>query len=71
MTVNVVNFTGLYILSDLIPSTQYNIYIKAAKYIGITHGILEGNSSLIITAKTLSSTSTSIAQGMYFYSPFY
>ena len=62
MTVNVVNFTGLYILSNLIPSTQYSIYIKAVKYIGVTYGILEGNSSLIAIAKTLSSA---IAQGTY------
>ena len=67
MTVNVVNFTGLYILSNLIPLTQYSIYIRAVKYIGVNYGILEGNSSLIATAKTLAST---IVQGMYFYSSF-
>ena len=56
------NFTGLYILSNLVPSIQYSVYIKAVKYIGVTYGVLEGNSSLKATAKTLSTTT---AQGTY------
>jgi len=52
-TVNVFNFTGTYILNNLKPSTQYNIYVRAVRLIGVNEEILEGNSSVMATAKTL------------------
>ena len=48
------NFTGSYILNDLTPSTQYSVYIRAVRLVGVK--ILEGSqsSNIIVTTKTLS-----------------
>jgi len=51
-TVNVFNFTGTYILNNLTPSTQYSIYVRAVRIIEVTQ-MLEGNSSVMATAKTM------------------
>lgn len=53
-TVNVFNFTGSYILTNLMPSTQYGIYVSAVRLIGVNKEILEGNSTMTVTATTLS-----------------
>ena len=45
------NFTCVYILEDLTPSTQYSIHVTAVRLIG--DEILEGNSSITVSAKTL------------------
>ena len=50
-TINVFNFTCVYILEDLTPSTQYSIHVTAVRLIG--DEILEGNSSVTVSAKTL------------------
>ena len=49
------------------PSTQYSIYIKAVKIIGVTHGILEGNNSDIATVETLFTRTVATAQGTHSY----
>ena len=54
------DFTCVYILEDLTPSTQYSIHVTAVRLIG--DEILEGNSSIKVSAKTLSSRTV---QGMY------
>ena len=48
---HVFNFTGSYILEDLTPSTQYSIHVTAVRLIG--DEILEGNSSITVSARTL------------------
>ena len=58
--VNVFNFTCVYILKNLTPSTQYSIHVRAVKLIG--NKILEGNGSVTVSAKTLF---TRTAQGSY------
>ena len=58
--VNVFNFTCVYILKNLTPSTQYSIHVRAVKLIGDI--ILEGNNSITVGAKTLF---TRTAQGSY------
>ena len=63
-TVSVFSFTGFYILNNLTPSTQYNVYVRAVRLIGITHKLL-GSSSATASAKTLSIKTT---KGIYFYS---
>ena len=52
--VKVYNFTGSYILEDLTPSTQYSIHVTAVRLIG--DKILEGNSSITVSATTLGNT---------------
>ena len=47
------NFTGSYVLEDLTPSTQYNIYVTAVRLIGEKNEILEGNISIVANATTL------------------
>ena len=54
------NFTCVYILEDLTPSTQYSIHVTAVRLIG--NKILEGNSSITVSGKTLF---TRTVQGMY------
>ena len=48
---HVFNFTGSYILKDLIPSTQYSIHVTAVRL--IDDNMLEGNSSITVNARTL------------------
>ena len=52
------NFTGSYILNDLTPSTQYSVYIRAVRLVGVK--ILEGSqsSNIIVTTKTLFTAGT-------------
>lgn len=52
-SINVFNFDGLYILKNLSPSTQYSLYVKAVRLIGVNEEMVEGNSSVIVTAATL------------------
>ena len=56
-TVDVLNFTGSYVLINLTPSTQYSVHVITVRLIGI----LKGYRSAIATAKTLS---TPNVQGM-------
>ena len=52
-TVNVIDFSGAYVLKNLTPSTLYGIYIRAVRLIKETNEVLQGNSSITATAKTL------------------
>ena len=60
-TVDVLNFTGSYVLINLTPSTQYSVHVITVRLIGETNEILKGYRSVIATAKTLS---TPNVQGM-------
>ena len=51
-SVKVFNFSGSYILQNLLPSTQYSLYVTAVRLIGVNEEIVEGNSSAIVTAVT-------------------
>ena len=51
--VNVLSFTGSYVLMNLTPSTQYSIYVIAVRPIRETNETLKGNMSVTTTAKTL------------------
>ena len=51
-TVDVYDFTGSYVLEDLTPSTQYNIYVRAVRLIGENNEILEGYGSIVANATT-------------------
>ena len=51
-SVNVYNFNGSYILRDLMPSTKYSLFVRAVTLIGNNEKILEGNSSVTVTATT-------------------
>ena len=52
-TVNVVNFTGTYILDNLTPYTEYNMYVTAVRLIENSSRALEGNKSRTVTGRTL------------------
>ena len=51
-SVNVFNFTGSYILENLMPSTQYSLNIIAVRLIGVNREVLEGDNSITVTATT-------------------
>ena len=52
--VNVNNFNGTYILDNLTPYTEYDVYVTAVRSIlGDTDRPLEGIESVIITKRTL------------------
>ena len=51
-SINVFNFNGSYILKNLSPSTQYILYVTAVRLIGVNKKIVEGNSSITVTATT-------------------
>ena len=58
------NFTGSYVLEDLTPSTQYNIYVRAVRLIGDSNEILKGYISNTVIVKDLF-TKTAATDGMY------
>ena len=52
--VNVTNFTGVYILDNLRPYTEYRVYVTAVRLIGGDNGRpLEGIKSELLTERTL------------------
>ena len=59
------NFTCLYILEDLTPSTQYSIHVRAVRLIGESDEILEGYSSNTVNVKTLFTKTVAGDQGTY------
>ena len=59
------NFTGSYILEDLTPSTQYNIYVRAVRLIGESDEILEGYISNTVSVKFLFTKTAATDQGMH------
>ena len=61
------NFTGSYVLEDLTPSTQYNIYVRAVRLIGESDEILEGYISNTVSVKILFTKTAATDQGIYVY----
>ena len=51
--INVVNFTGTYILDNLTPYTEYIVYVTVVRLIGDAGKLLEGMKSVIVTKRTL------------------
>ena len=57
-TINVFNFTGSYVLTNLTPSTQYRIHVRSVRFTGINNETLESISSMTVNAATLGKDAT-------------